>query len=198
MISRKGKTMSDEFLSEQSKKELLEIARRSVEAAVSKKPLPGHTTTNPQLQTKTGCFVTLKNKGELRGCIGCFESDEPLHQTVRQYAAVSATQDMRFFSNPITPKEIPDLTVEISVLTPMKKVSDPEKEVKLGTHGIYIKRKGGRGGTFLPQVATEHNMSLEEFLGTCCAHKAGLPADAWKTDPEVEVYTYKAIVFQEE
>ena len=195
--SIKGKNMSDEFLSETSKKELLAIARASVERAVSKKPLPDDKSGNPQLQKKTGCFVTLKNSGELRGCIGCFESDQPLYATVRKYAAMSATRDMRFFNNPITPREVPDLTVEISVLTPMKKVENPEKEIKLGTHGIYIK-KGARGGTFLPQVATEHNMSLDEFLGSCCSHKAGLAPDAWKTDPDVEVYTYEAIVFQEQ
>ncbi|MFC1479364.1 AmmeMemoRadiSam system protein B [Planctomycetota bacterium] len=192
----KGKTMSEEFLSEESKKELLAIARKSVESAVSRKPLPDDKSDNPQLQKKAGCFVTLKNKESLRGCIGCFESGEPLYQTIRKYAAISSTQDTRFASNPITPKEVPDLTIEISVLTPMKKVKDPEKEIKLGVHGIYIK-KGFRSGTYLPQVATDHNMSFEEFMGSCCAHKAGLPRDAWKTDPEVEIYTYEAIVFHE-
>ncbi len=189
--------MSEYKLSDSSKKELLAIARRSAEGALSRDHQPPRENANPELAPPMGCFVTYKNHGELRGCIGCFEADKPLYSVVHEYAAISATQDYRFASNPITLAELPDITIEISVLTPMKKISDPRKEIELGKHGIYIK-KGMRGGTYLPQVATEHNMSFEEFLGTCCAHKAGLPFDAWETDPELEIYTYEAIVFSEE
>lgn len=185
------------ILSDASKKELLALARAAVTAAVARRPAPEAASANPELQAAMGCFVTLKNKERLRGCIGCFQSDEPLYKTVSRYGAIAATQDSRFWDNPITSAEVPQLTVEISVLTPMRKAADPQKEVVLGKHGIYIK-KGMRSGTYLPQVATEHAMSFEEFLGTCCAHKAGLPRDAWKNDPDVEVFVYEAIVFAEE
>jgi len=193
----KGKAMTDDFLDDEAKRELLRIARRSVEAAVSHKPVPEPHSDNPRLRAKAGCFVTLKNKGRLRGCIGCFESDEPLYRTVSRYAVLSATRDYRFFADPVTPAEVPRLTIEISVLTPIRRISDPYKEIVLGKHGIFI-RKGARSGTYLPQVATEHKMNLEEFLSSCCAHKAGLPPTAWKDDPEVEIYVYEAIVFSEE
>ncbi len=111
-------------------------------------------------------------------------------------ARSSAVEDFRFFANPITPQELPQITVEISVLSPMEKIENP-LDIQLGVHGIYVRGPGGRAGTYLPQVATEHNMTKEEFLSSCCAHKAGLSPDAWRTG-EAEVLVYTAEVFSEE
>ena len=135
---------------------------------------------------------TLKNAGRLRGCIGQFISDEPLIELVVEMAKASATGDPRFLGDSITADELQQLDIEISVLSPLQKTDDP-LSLRLRTDDIYIKRKG-TSGCFLPQVATETGWSKEEFLSYCCAHKAGLPADAWK-DPATEVYLFTAEVF---
>jgi AmmeMemoRadiSam system protein A len=181
-------------MTEKARKELLRIARETVEAVVRGKPAPEFQTDDPELQVKSGAFVTLKNHGELRGCIGRFTSDKPVHSTIVDMAISSATEDPRFAYDRITPGELADLDVEISVLSPMERIADPLKLV-LGTHGIYI-RRGPRTGCFLPQVATETGWSKEEFLSRCCSGKAGLPPDAWR-DPQTEVYVYTAEVFGE-
>ncbi|MFH1707359.1 MAG: AmmeMemoRadiSam system protein B [Planctomycetota bacterium] len=190
----KGDPMSTELFSEASKQELLAIARAAVTAAAGGQPPPSTAVTNPQLQAAMGCFVTLKKQGDLRGCIGRFEASQPLFMTVREMGRASATQDTRF--DPVVPGEVAGLLIEISVLTPMRRIRDARKEFVLGKHGIYI-RKGFHSGTYLPQVATEHHMSFEEFMSSCCANKAGLAPDAWEKDPGVELYTYEAVVFGE-
>lgn len=188
--------MSDHLFSPDGRNLLLKTARHAVEAAAARESAPDNPIDHPELQAHMGCFVTLKNGEELRGCIGQFEADVPLYQTVRAMARAAVTQDFRFADNPVTAEEVPQLTIEISVLTPMKKCDNPREEIELGKHGIYI-RKGHRGGTFLPQVAIEHNMSFDEFLGSCCSHKAGLAPDAWEHDPEVQVFTYEAVIVHE-
>jgi AmmeMemoRadiSam system protein A len=171
---------------------LLEVARDAVAAAVSGRPLPSPETADPDLNAPCGCFVTLKNADQLRGCIGQFVSDKPLIQLVVEMARAAATSDPRFLGQPITPGEVKDLSMEISVLSPLERTDDP-RSLTLGTHGIYI-RRGRASGCFLPQVATETGWSVEEFLSFCCSHKAGLPADSWK-DPETEVHLFTAEVF---
>ena len=156
--------------------------------------MPKFKVDSAELRWKRGVFVTLNKDDKLRGCIGCFTSKEPLHKVVSEYAVISATRDRRF--RPVRASELKDIKIEISVLSPMRRVKDPLKEVVIGKHGIYIK-KGWQNGTYLPQVAVEHNMSVEEFLSSCCAGKAGLPPDAWK-NPDTEVYVYTAQVFHEE
>ncbi|MBM4040671.1 MAG: AmmeMemoRadiSam system protein A [Planctomycetes bacterium] len=181
-------------LSPQARQRLLEIARASVEAAVRRKPAPPAHSDDPELQAQRGCFVTLTTRGRLRGCLGCFTTTRPLWKAVAEMARASATEDMRFFGNQLAPRDLPDLRIEISVLSPMTKIANP-LDIELGVHGIYVVGRDG-AGTYLPQVATEHHMSKEEFLSSCCAHKAGLPADAWRTG-EAEVLTYTAEVFGE-
>ena len=105
-------------------------------------------------------------------------------------AIASATQDYRF--SPVTPEEIPGLEIEISVLTPLRRIHSID-EIQLGKHGIYIK-KGYNSGTFLPQVASETGWTKEEFLGHCAQDKAGLGWNGWK---DAELYVYEAIVFGE-
>lgn len=173
---------------------ILATARRAVEAAVGVTPCPCEEVSadDAVLNAHCGCFVTLKNRGRLRGCIGRFTSDEPLIGLVAEMSRASATQDPRFMNDPITPGELADLDVEISVLSPLKKTDDP-LSLRLGVDGIYI-RRGCSSGCFLPQVATETGWSKEQFLSYCCSHKAGLAADAWK-DPKTEVLLFTADAF---
>jgi AmmeMemoRadiSam system protein A len=174
------------------KQTLLKVARDSIEAAINRRPAPKPYSDDPELNKLCGCFVTLKTGEELRGCIGQFIADRPLIEMVAEMAKASATGDPRFFGNPITAAELPQLDIEISVLSPLKKTDDP-LSLRLGVDGIYIKR-GFASGCFLPQVATETGWTKEEFLSYCCSHKAGLPPDAWK-DRKTEVFLFTAEIF---
>jgi AmmeMemoRadiSam system protein A len=179
-------------MNDQQKKTLLKVARDSVEAVIRRKSLPKPRSDDAELNAPCGCFVTLKNRGRLRGCIGQFTSDSPLIELVAEMARASATGDPRFFADPITARELEKLDIEISVLSPLQKTADP-LSLRLGIDGIYIKRDRA-SGCFLPQVATETGWGKEEFLSYCCAHKAGLAPDAWK-DPQTEVYFFTAEAF---
>lgn len=181
-------------MDEQAKKILLDIARASIKAAIKQEPRPLVSCNHPDLQGKLGVFVTLKIHGQLRGCLGHFLSDMPLYQTVSEIAASSATDDPRFESNRITLSEFNELEIEISVLSPLIRISNP-LDFELGKHGIYIK-KGFCVGCFLPQVATETGWSKEEFLSYCCSHKAGLPANAWR-QKDVEIYIFTTEIIEE-
>jgi AmmeMemoRadiSam system protein A len=187
-------TSSTEFnFNMDEKKELLKIARLTIEKYIRENKVPDIDTSHftPDMMMHAGAFVTLKENGELRGCIGRFTSDEPLYRVIQDMAIASSTQDNRF--PPVTSKEIDKLQIEISVLSPMKKINSID-EIVLGRDGIYIK-KGYFGGTFLPQVASETGWSKEEFLGHCARDKAGLGWDGWK---DADIYTYQASVFSEE
>ncbi len=179
-------------MNDTQKKNLLKVARDTVEAVITRKPVAVPKSDEPELNAPCGCFVTLKNHGRLRGCIGQFTSDVPLIELVADMAKASATGDPRFFSNPIKAGELNRLDIEISVLSPLKKTDEP-LSLRLGIDGIYIK-KGYASGCFLPQVATEAGWNQEEFLSYCCTHKAGLAYDAWQ-DANTEVYLFTADVF---
>ncbi len=174
------------------KTQLLDLARRTITAKLNNQPLPDL----PLMETESGfggAFVTLKNAGELRGCIGQFLPDTGLAETVQEMA-LSALRDPRFRRNPVTANELDAIDIEISILSPMLRTNDP-LSLDLGKHGIYI-RRGFSAGCFLPQVADETGWSKDEFLSHCCAGKAGMTADAWK-DPNTEVYLFTAEVFGE-
>lgn len=180
-------------MDEKQKNTLLKVAKETVAAVISGRPVYEPSSDDPELLAEVGCFVTLKNGEELRGCIGQFESDKPLIEMVCQMAVSSSMHDPRFGGNRITVDELGRLDIEISVLSPMVKTDDP-LSLRLGVDGIYI-TDGRTSGCFLPQVATETGWNEEDFLSFCCAHKAGLASDAWKTDPGVEVYLFTAEVF---
>ena len=180
-------------MNEEQKKNLLKVAKDTVAAAVAGKPVHEPVSDDPALLAEVGCFVTLKNGEELRGCIGQFTADKPLIELVCQMAVSSCMHDPRFGGDRITVDELSGLDIEISVLSPMIKTDDP-LSLRLGVDGIYI-TDGRVSGCFLPQVATETGWDAEAFLSNCCAHKAGLAADAWKTDEDVEVYLFTADVF---
>jgi hypothetical protein len=143
------------------------------------------------LNQRNGCFVTIKQNGELRGCIGNFQSELPLFKEVAQMAQASATKDPRFY--PLKGNDLDNFTLEISVLSPLQKVEDIE-EIEVGKHGIYIEKSFYRG-VLLPQVALEHNWDRLTFLQQTCL-KAGLPTEAWKAD-DADIYVFSAQVFGE-
>lgn len=142
----------------------------------------------PALQEAVGAFVTLHKKGRLRGCIGRISSAEPLSATVAQMAEAAAFEDQRFA--PVTAAELPELQIEISVLSPMRRIASWQA-IEPGRHGVVV-RRGRRSGLFLPQV-WEQLPDLESFMSCLCAEKAGLPATAWKeADTELQVFTVTA------
>jgi AmmeMemoRadiSam system protein A len=179
-------------LNEQERTDLLSIARRTIEEYINKNNIPeiDADKLTSDIKTKCGAFVTLHKQGMLRSCIGHFEAYEPLYKTVQQMAIAASTQDYRF--PPVKPNEVNELELEISVLTPMRKINSID-EIELGKHGIYIK-KGSRSGTFLPQVATETGWTKEEFLGYCAQDKVGLGWDGWK---DADIFIYEALIFSE-
>jgi hypothetical protein len=177
-------------LSDADKKALKEIAFNSIRDSLDGKRI-AQPIVNSQLSilnSKCGAFVSLHKHGRLRGCIGHFGEDYPLYEIVAEMARAAAFEDPRFM--PVTRDELDDLDIEISVLTPMRRIQSLD-DFELHRHGIYIK-KGYRSGTFLPQVADEVNWTKEEFVGHCSQDKAGLGWDGWR---DAELYVYEAIVF---
>ena len=185
------RTNTDFVLSDNDKKKLKEIALNSIKdsldgksVSVSVSPMQEY----PMLSKKCGAFVSLHKHGHLRGCIGHFGEDTPLYEIVAEMARAAAFEDPRFM--PVSREELDAIDIEISVLTPMRRIQSLD-EFELHRHGIYI-RKGYRSGTFLPQVADEVSWTKEEFVGHCSQDKAGLGWNGWK---DAELYVYEAIVF---
>jgi uncharacterized protein len=172
------------MLSSADKKLLLELAREAITASVRTGRIPGRDITTPQLLGQQGCFVTIKQKGALRGCIGNFTSDKPLHQLVQEMAVSAATHDPRFY--PMKEADLAGFDLEISVLSPLVKITTPE-EVEVGVHGLYLEKNFSRG-VLLPQVAVEHGWDRETFLNKT-ALKAGLKQDDWKEGADIYVFT---------
>lgn len=140
------------------------------------------------LKSKCGVFVSLYVGKQLRGCIGTFSEEKPLHQNIRKMALAAATQDSRFSS--IRAEELNLLRIEISILSPRSAIEGPD-EIEIGKHGIYLE-SGPNRGTLLPQVAVNQQWTVEEFLGNCAQNKAGLDWDGWKS---ARLFTYEAIIF---
>ncbi|MBU0547283.1 MAG: AmmeMemoRadiSam system protein B [Candidatus Omnitrophica bacterium] len=180
------------MLNNQQRKKLLEIARASINTYLQTSKKMELSETDPVLKQEMGAFVTLNKNGELRGCIGNLSATQPLYLTVKDMAVEAAVDDPRFPA--LTLSEFKDVEIEISALSPLKKVDSADK-IELGKHGVLV-RKGYQSGVFLPQVATETGWSKEEFLNNLCAHKAGLAQDAWK-DKNTELYIFDAEVFSE-
>ena len=179
--------MSD-LLTKKEQKELLKIARKTIVDHVTDQKVPVFVTASAGLNLHSGCFVTVKQKEELRGCIGNFVSDQPLYLLVQEMAVSAATRDPRFY--PMKAQDLGDFTLDISVLSPLEKIASVE-EIRVGKHGIYI-IKGSSRGVLLPQVATEYGWSRDQFLQHTCI-KAGLPEDAWQG--ECDIYRFSAQVF---
>jgi AmmeMemoRadiSam system protein B/AmmeMemoRadiSam system protein A len=182
------KPSTKEFhLSEQEKKELLLLAYSTVKLYVRENKIPEYKPENANLMQPCGAFVTLKKHGQLRGCIGFIEPFLPLYQAVMQ-TSIAACRDSRFL--PVTPDELDDLKVEISVLSPLRKISNPDI-IAVGKHGLLIEKEG-KQGLLLPQVAIENNWTRETFLERTCI-KAGLPTNAWRSG--ANLFVFEAVVF---
>ncbi len=179
------------ILSEADKKCLIEIARAIIEEHVD----PGKriklmsSAPSEAMEVNCGAFVSLYVNGDLRGCIGTFSEEEPLHKNVKNMAISAASTDRRF--SPISPEELDILIIEISVLSPRTQILDIG-EIELGKHGIYMIR-GPNRGTFLPQVALQNEWTVEEFLRNCSKYKAGIGWDGWKS---ADIFTYETSIFR--
>ena len=169
---------------------LLQLAREAIAFHLETGDTLEKETSDEILHEKRGVFVTLKVKGELRGCIGYPIPYKPLHETVIDAAVSAASSDYRF--SPIRQEELPNTKIEISVLTPPRPAVDIS-EIEVGVHGIIIS-KGPNKGLLLPQVPVEWNWDLEAYLEHGCI-KAGLDKDEWKKGAKIEIFT--ALVFSE-
>ena len=175
------------MLTAEQRRHLLELARTSVHAQVRggapirPEPMP--------LPEASGVFVTLKQHGDLRGCLGTLQNRAGLAGEVIRCAADSASEDPRF--PPVTPEELPGLSLEISVLGPLEEIDPRRDAFAIGEHGLVVEQ-GPRRGLLLPQVATERGWDGEQFLSQTCV-KAGLPPDAWRRG--ARVFRFAAEVF---
>ncbi len=186
------KAMTEEIqFTKQDKKKLFEIARKSILAALRGEKFEPMDAEESHLRVKRGAFVTLMNGNRLRGCIGYFDAVYPLYDIVAKMAAAAAAEDPRFITDPVTERELKDLTVKISILSDRKKVNSID-EIEIGRHGIWI-TQGSRGGTYLPEVAVEQGWDRIEFLEHCCVEKAGLPRDAWKKGADIYIYSSQVL-----
>ncbi len=186
---RRGRIGVDLGLSDEEKRTLREVATQAIRSRCRGEPLPKTKAVSGNLAQHRGAFVCLRKGSELRGCIGMIEGREPLIDTVRDMAVQAAFSDPRFCA--VREDELDDLHVEISVLTPLERITDPER-IMIGTHGLYIKQ-GHASGLLLPQVAVEQGWDRNQFLEWTCK-KAGLSSKAWKK-PETEIYIFSADVF---
>jgi hypothetical protein len=179
------------MFSREERQALIDIAKAAVRAAVREEPYEPAEPASERLRAPGAAFVTLKQHGELRGCIGHVIATEPLYRCVAEVAQAAATQDYRF--EPVAPGELDRITFEISVLTPPQLVTDPTT-VQVGRDGLIVSR-GRNRGLLLPQVPEEQGWDRNQFLdGTC--RKAGLPAGCWR-DSETRLERFQAIVWGE-
>lgn len=177
-------------LADADKKALLTFARKTIADFLEGETLPLPRGFSPRLYQKCGVFVTLRKNGELRGCIGHMSEDKPLCEVVGAMALQAAFEDPRF--EPLTRDELPEIEIEISVLTPCK-VIDSAEQIAVGRDGVLLKQNG-RQAVFLPQVASERHWTREELLDHLCL-KAGVKPGSWGKD--TQLFTFQAIIFQE-
>jgi AmmeMemoRadiSam system protein A len=176
---------------DEEKKILLQIARDSIKEEFGKAVVNLNREFPDTLKQKCGVFVTLTIDGELRGCIGYIIGDKPLYELVYEVAKKSAFEDPRFY--PLSEEEVDHIEIEISVLSPPKRIESID-EIKIGEHGLII-QKGPFHGLLLPQVATKYNWTVKEFLEHTCL-KAGLSKNEWK-DPQTKIEIFSAEIFSE-
>jgi len=182
---------AQDHLTESEQAALLRIARETISDHLKRGGAGVAKADGQRLAEHRGAFVSLHKRGQLRGCIGTFVGRQPLVTTIQEMAVSASTRDPRF--PPLSEAELGEVDLEISVLTPLRPIDDPQ-EIEVGRHGIYITRDF-QSGVLLPQVATEYGWDRETFLEHTCM-KAGLPRDAWR-DPESKIEVFEAQVFGE-
>lgn len=176
------------------RKELLDIARQTLESWVVNKKIPQFEITDISMMSPAAVFVTLNKQGELRGCMGGVVPDKPLYQAVQDRVVASAIHDPRF--DEVRAEELDDIKIDISIIKDMRLISD-SSEITVGKHGAMVhSKKNSQGGLFLPEVATKYNLNREQFLELLCREKAGLSASCWQ-DPAVELYRFSTEEFGE-
>jgi AmmeMemoRadiSam system protein A len=179
------------MLATAEKSALLHLAKSTLESYLTAKSIPAFDASCGSLLEKKGAFVSLHRGDELRGCIGQLYPDRELYKIVQHCAISAALEDMRF--PPVTSDELDKLTIEISVLTPFRRIRQIE-EIEVGKHGLYIVQ-GRFRGLLLPQVATQYGWDRITFLKQTC-RKSGLPESAWQ-DPHTIIHTFEAEVFSD-
>ena len=191
--SAQGADVTPPFsLTGEEKSELLALARKSVEYMIlNKEPYAPTVPASETLNREYGAFTTLTEGGALRGCIGYTSPQKPLFMTVRDTATLAALRDPRFA--PVTASELPKLAYEISVLSPLRRVTDVE-QIKVGRDGLIMKN-GDYEGLLLPQVPVEQSWDRETFLDQTCA-KAGMDQSCWR-DENTDIFSFTAVVFNE-
>ena len=180
------------FLTEEDKKELLKVSRQTLTEYLNNYVEPRFETTSENLLKHYACFVTLNDRrnNELRGCRGETSARRPLIKSVVKMTIASAIDDPRFF--PLVLKEVPEIKIEINVLSELQKIT--VEEISIGTHGLLIK-KGYMAGLLLPQVPVHYSWDKETYLRQLCK-KAGLAVDDWQS-PESELYGFETIEWSE-
>lgn len=186
--------MSEQFsISMDNQKRLLQLARDVIRSEAAGTDMARPSAVNDaELSRPSAVFVTLHKNGRLRGCIGTTQPMEPLLNAVAYYAHAAAFEDPRFLA--VQAEEVPELHIEISVLSPMRRIASHD-EIVPNVHGVMA-RKGRHAGLFLPQV-WEQLPNKDEFMGYLCAEKAGLPFDAWKQS-DIELSVFTVVAFEEE
>jgi AmmeMemoRadiSam system protein B/AmmeMemoRadiSam system protein A len=178
-------------LTDEEKQSLLMIARQTIEQYVREGKRPEVNPATPRLAEERGAFVTLHRRGDLRGCIGYVEAVKPLYQAVTDMAVAASTEDPRF--PPVGPEELADIDIEITVLSPLREIYDPDS-VEVGRHGLVV-RRGYNSGLLLPQVPVEQGWDRKQFLDHTCL-KAGLPPGTWQDD-QTQLFVFAGQVFGE-
>ena len=182
---------TNKLISQEERNFLLKLVRSVIRTRAQGEKHDPEWSTSEKLNTKFGVFVTLNSNNELRGCIGYVEGIMPLQEAVREMAEAAAFEDPRFPA--VNSKEIDDLEIEISVLSPLRKIEDIS-EIEVGLHGLVVE-KGFYKGLLLPQVAREYGWDRETFLKHTCI-KAGLPEDAWQ-DGSINIKVFSAEIFSD-
>ncbi|PYT84328.1 MAG: hypothetical protein DMG40_01615 [Acidobacteria bacterium] len=191
VCSRRARSLRMLCLSEGDRRAALELARKAICEAVSRRKLLESIPREGIFSARCGVFVALHLRGRLQGCIGVTEPSEPLGAALVRCAVSAALEDPRF--TPLKESQLEDLGVEISLLSPLAPIL-PEA-IEIGRHGLLVVRHAQRG-LLLPKVAIEHRLTREQFLEETCA-KAGLPREAWK-DPETRILGFTCEVFSED
>lgn len=190
--SRAGATR--DFLKPEEKQELLKIARKTLDAYVKNGETSDFQPAFPKLKEPGAAFVTLKKRGELRGCIGHMEPTDPLWRMIRDRAIDAAANDPRF--GPVKAEELAEIAIEISVLSPRVPVKEPLKEIEIGRDGVWLELGFSRG-VFLPQVPVEQGWrTVEEYLDHLCQKAGVFRSGCWKS-PEARIMRFTALVFSE-
>lgn len=190
--ARETKEGEKDMLNQEQRQQMLKLARDTITLYLKEGSTLEVKDDDPILNEEMGAFVTLHKHGQLRGCIGNMVGRGPFYLTVRNMAIQAATGDPRF--RPVSLDEMKDIDIEISALSPMEKITDPNI-IEAGKHGVLVKQ-GFRSGVYLPQVATETGWDREQFMTSLCGNKAGIAPDAWKKGT-CEIYVFTAEVFGE-